>query len=264
MTLSEGLGRYAAYLAEERAPNSQRAFATLAAAALAALGDRALNEISPEDVDRFLRRRWRKASTRSMRLAQLRACVRWLCASEERARRIPPADPTVRLAYRRPKPTRRPGLTEGQIEAWLRTIADPGLALALALMSRCALRAEEVRRLGARDLCPETHALRLRNPKSGAAAEYVPVPDVLWDILMLHARSVDDRLFPLSYDTLYAACKRGGLTPHDLRRFAITRALERGAPLHLVSRELARHRSLATTERYILGSLSPDQLRQWL
>lgn len=280
MKIIEAIRAYGEYLAGECEPNTVKSFAAAAGPFVERFGETGVAELTPASLGETIEQMWRTPSTRAVRLAQIRACFRWIIRREVLGRRAAPPDPTEGLAFHVPRGTRRPGIAEETVNNLLASLAParslgaagarkglPGADLAVKLMARCALRSEEVLGLTPADLQPETRTIRIREPKSGAVEEFVPVPDDLWLDLEARAAGVSGgkpRLFPFSYGTLYAACRGAKIAPHDLRRFAITRALEKGVPLHVVSRDLARHADIRTTERYILRQMDPEGLRRAL
>lgn len=280
MKIVEAIRAYGEYLARECEPNTVRSFAAVAGPLTERFGDVDLADLAPAFLGEMIEQTWRTLPTRAVRLAQIRACCRWTIRQEVLGRRAVPSDPTEGLSFHAPRKTRRPGIAEETVSGLIASLIParslgaagarkglPGADLAAKLMSRCALRSEEVLGLVSADLQPDTRTIRIREPKSGAVEEFVPIPDDLWGDLLARAAEVpasQPRLFPFSYGALYAACRAAGIRPHDLRRFAVTRALEKGVPLHVVSRDLARHADIRTTERYILRQMSPEGLRRAL
>ena len=139
------------------------------------------------------------------------------------------------------------------------------------LMGVGSMRVSEVLELKVSDVLDRS--LLLRKPKSKRQNETVMIPArlhrALVDFIRDNGREEEDKIFPVSYPTVYrrvknAAAREGiTLTPHDLRRSSATYLVRRGVPIDILSRKYLRHSTIQVTERY-LTEAQDDEAQRWL
>ena len=111
------------------------------------------------------------------------------------------------------------------------------------------------------------------NPKSGRDVEIVFIPQKIADRLKEYIRDENissyEKIFQIKYAAARMVVKKIGkligisLSPHDLRRHAVTYASRAGTPIEIVSKVILRHANLSTTQRY-LGKISDTEAIRWI
>jgi len=128
------------------------------------------------------------------------------------------------------------------------------------LGSRCGLRIGEILKITPDDLIRngDVCCIRLVDPKSGANQEMAWIPlDLCQELREYIDRGgigTTNRVFPITSQAVWKIFRKFEVKPHDLRRYAAFRLMEKGKNLKVIQGFL-RHKSPKTTEIY-LGNLS--------
>jgi integrase/recombinase XerD len=140
--------------------------------------------------------------------------------------------------------------------------------LIFQLGTRSGLRIGEILKITPEDIIrnEDTCCIRLVSPKSGANQEMAWLPldlcQELWEYIDKGGIGAKERVFSMTKQAVWMVFHRFGVKPHDLRRYAAYRLMEKGKNLKVIQGFL-RHKSPKTTEIY-LGNLSINALAKEL
>lgn len=239
------------------------------------------DEVTRKDVEAWLYRPDRKASTQRSHLSKLRVWWAWMILEGHAT-----ADPTfgiarVRVPYQLPRALRR-----DTAAAVVAGALDTRAAFVLTWMLDMGLRSVELVRLTVDDVDPERRTALLCG--KGGHERVLPIPDRAWDALGAYlaehparggtspvlrayrppgppySRRVSSDL-PMTANHLARLVARwmhtagAHETGHALRHTRATTLVEAGVDLRKVQ-FLLGHRNIATTSRY-LGAVDVEQLR---
>ena len=240
-----------------RSPHTARSY-TATVMRFLTLTAKPLDQVTPEDVERFAASLVDLSpSSIAQRLAAVKSFLKFAhemgAADEDAGRlaRLPPKPDT--LAERI--------LSEKQVASLLTAPTDPVHRALLGLLYDVGLRVSEAVGLRWRDVSQHGEDVVLTIFGKGGKTRHVGLTREQWEpvSLLRGAAPAASRVFSLrTTDQAYRIVKRAarvaglpeGVSPHWLRHAHATHAIDAGAPLHLVQRDLG-HASLMTTERYL-------------
>jgi integrase/recombinase XerD len=249
-----------------KSPHTAEAYRRDLNAFLAACG-KPWDAITPADVNAWADSLCGTAATKQRKVVSVRSFYKWSNGRDytnvnlERIEipAVKSADPHDRL------------LTPAEVAAMVNAARpDVEAWLFVRLLYLCALRVSDAINAKWRDLLSGGEedgyfqVLHIGKGKGGKVAD-VPVPDELWADLHESRGAAEEtaRLFPGIRDRHMAARLVAKLataakiekivSPHSFRHACISHLLDRGAPLTSV-RDLARHASVGTTNRYAHSS----------
>ncbi len=236
-------------------------------------GTRSFEDISSDDIDRFLAELTDALSkaTRRLRYAQLKTFFNFVIERYDINMKNPCSSLTLAKTFRTPPQKVRKILEKESVDEMIYNTHSLRDRLMLELQARCGLRIGELLKLKVRDV--DDRKLILREPKSRKDSEIAFMPEQianrLFEYIHIQNLSIEDTLFPICYSTarllIIRLAKRINIdmTPHDLRRHSATYASRNGVPLEIVSKVILRHRDLKTTQIY-LGRVSEPEAIRWM
>lgn len=203
-----------------------------------------LTEHTPESIEAFMAR-WPSAQSRYSVRSDVHQFYRW-CVRRD----IMQYDPTDKVDS--PKlPKRAPSpISIDELELAI-SVANLEQKRAIMLGAYAGLRCSEIAALTASDIDRRRGVLTVRNGKGGKDAT-VPLAPALADILPLHGKSVPYRSGQAVGSAIRRVFRHCGIVarPHDLRHTFGTEAAEVAEGNMELVRQLMRHESLLTTQRY--------------
>jgi integrase/recombinase XerD len=235
--------------------------------------EKALDEISPDEIFHFLEDQTRNLakSTRRLRYAQLKAFYNFIIDRCSLNMRNPCNASLLSKSFRAPKQVPHKILERETVDEMIYNTTKQRDRLILELQARCGLRIGELLKIKASDVSDRT--ITLREPKSGKETEraYMPenVSKKLAEYIKEKSLQGEARLFPICYSTARSLVRGLGaklnvhVSPHDLRRYSATYASRNGVPLEVVSKVILRHQDLKTTQIY-LGKISDSEAIRWM
>lgn len=274
VTVDMGVDAYMNYHREHSKKNSVRSFGFTLYHFKKCFSGRKVDAVDATEIQSFLEgiNQDLSAATKHGRAGHISAMYNFVIELFDLDFRNPCTRGIIKKLYKAPRPV-PPDLPDKDIIDELIHRTDGRDRLILELMGLGAMRVGEVLMIRPRNINLEGKTIALENPKSGRQGEVVHLHQKLIRkvnrYVKEHDIGDDDRIFPVSYTTVFRMVKQKGrgfeieLRPHDLRRCAATWASRKGTPLELVSKVILRHADLATTQRY-LGKVSHAEASQMM
>jgi len=235
--------------------------------------EKALDEISPDEIFHFLEDQTRNLakSTRRLRYAQLKAFYNFIIDRCSLNMRNPCNASLLSKSFRAPKQVPHKILERETVDEMIYNTKRQRDRLILELQARCGLRIGELLKIKVSDVSDRT--ITLREPKSGKDTERAYMPEnvsrKLAEYITEKSLQGEARVFPICYSTARSLVRGLGaklnvhVSPHDLRRYSATYASRNGVPLEVVSKVILRHQDLKTTQIY-LGKISDSEAIRWM
>jgi integrase len=235
--------------------------------------EKALDEISPDEIFHFLEDLTRNLakSTRRLRYAQLKAFYNFIIDRCSLNMRNPCNASLLSKSFKAPKQVPHKILERETVDEMIYNTKRQRDRLILELQARCGLRIGELLKIKVSDVSDRT--ITLREPKSGKETERAYMPEnvsrKLAEYIKEKALQGEARIFPICYSTARSLVRGLGaklnvhVSPHDLRRYSATYASRNGVPLEVVSKVILRHQDLKTTQVY-LGKISDSEAIRWM
>jgi integrase/recombinase XerD len=235
--------------------------------------EKALDEISPDEIFHFLEDQTRNLakSTRRLRYAQLKAFYNFIIDRCSLNMRNPCNASLLSKSFKAPKQVPHKILERETVDEMIYNTTRQRDRLILELQARCGLRIGELLKIRVSDVSDRT--ITLREPKSGKETERAYMPEnvsrKLAEYIKEKALQGEARIFPICYSTARSLVRGLGarlnvnVSPHDLRRYSATYASRNGVPLEVVSKVILRHQDLKTTQIY-LGKISDSEAIRWM
>jgi integrase len=231
-------------------------------------GIREISGVLPVEIQKYLKSLPVSEATLFLRYTHLKVLFN-AALKEEKINGHKPKweNPCLLIAtdFEKPKKNGRP--LSDTIHADMQTVEDKlkeKHRLIFELGTRSGLRIGEILKITPSNLIRngDICCVMLDSPKSGADQEKAWLPldlcQKLWDYIDRMGIHEYDRIFPITKQAVWAVFKGFGVKPHDLRRYAAFRLMEKGKNLKVIQGFL-RHASPKTTELY-LGNLSMKAL----
>ena len=250
-----------------------RSYQTLIERFCREFGDTEIDQVTPDDILSFLNRLTdgNKLLTKRVRYSHLSSFFNFVRNNIDPDSGNPCDTPMIRKIYRERVVSRWEIIEKETVDEVIFRTVKIRNRLILELMARGGMRIGEVLKLTLKDI--QDRKLILQEPKSGREREIVFIPqkvaDRLRDYAIQKCQSLDDRVFPITYQAARMMVINAGkmvgihLRPHDLRRHSATYASRSGVPIEIVSKVILRHANLSTTQRY-LGTISDVEAIRWI
>jgi integrase len=212
-------------------------------------GGRNLPDVTPEEIDAFLRKYWESPSTIRQRRNELSAFFSW-CIMLLRKRRQPTFSNPCQLLEPVHSVVKKAEFIEtSAMKEIIESAYDERQWLIFAIMATAGLRVSEVLKLRKEDI--RGRVLTLLCPKSGKDLEQAVITASVAKRAekCLRLYDPDYRPFNVRRNTVYKALQARGTNPHALRKWCITfwdRHGEEG-----MSRFVRRHNTVSLRERYV-------------
>ena len=273
MTTKEAITLFKYYLQSNQKQRTIDSYTLLLDRFNAIHAERALDEISPDEIFHFLEDQTRNLakSTRRLRYAQLKAFYNFIIDRCSLNMRNPCNASLLSKSFKAPKQVPHKILERETVDEMIYNTKRQRDRLILELQARCGLRIGELLKIKVSDVSDRT--ITLREPKSGKETERAYMPEnvsrKLAEYIKEKALQGETRIFPICYSTARSLVKGLGaklnvdVSPHDLRRYSATYASRNGVPLEVVSKVILRHQDLKTTQVY-LGKISDSEAIRWM
>jgi len=273
MTTKEAITLFKYYLQSNHKTRTIGSYTLLLDRFNAIHAEKALDEISPDEIFHFLEDQTRNLakSTRRLRYAQLKAFYNFIIDRCSLNMRNPCNAPLLSKSFKAPKQVPHKILERETVDEMIYNTTGQRDRLILELQARCGLRIGELLKIKVSDVSDRT--ITLREPKSGKETEraYMPenVSKKLAEYIKEKALKGEDRIFPICYSTARSLVRGLGaklnvhVSPHDLRRYSATYASRNGVPLEVVSKVILRHQDLKTTQVY-LSKITDSEAIRWM
>jgi integrase len=272
MTVKEAITLFKYYLQSNHKQRTIDSYTLLLDRFNAIHAEKALDEISPDEIFHFLEDQTRilAKSTRRLRYAQLKAFFNFIIDRCSLNMRNPCNASLLSKSFKAPKQVQHKILERETVDEMIYNTKKLRDRLILELQARCGLRIGELLKIKASDVSDRT--ITLREPKSGKDTERAYMPEnvsrKLAEYITEKSLQAEERVFPLCYSTARSLKGLGAklnvhVSPHDLRRYSATYASRNGVPLEVVSKVILRHQDLKTTQIY-LGKISDSEAIRWM
>jgi integrase len=273
MTTKEAITLFKYYLQSNHKTRTIGSYTLLLDRFNAIHAEKALDEISPDEIFHFLEGQTRNLakSTRRLRYAQLKAFYNFIIDRCSLNMRNPCNASLLSKSFKAPKQVPHKILERETVDEMIYNTTRQRDRLILELQARCGLRIGELLKIRASDVSDRT--ITLREPKSGKETERAYMPEnvsrKLAEYIKEKALQGEARIFPICYSTARSLVRGLGaklnvhVSPHDLRRYSATYASRNGVPLEVVSKVILRHQDLKTTQIY-LGKISDTEAIRWM
>jgi integrase/recombinase XerD len=273
MTTKEAITLFKYYLQSNHKTRTIGSYTLLLDRFNAIHAEKALDEISPDEIFHFLEDQTRNhaKSTRRLRYAQLKAFNNFIIDRCSLNMRNPCNASLLSKSFKAPKQVPHKILERETVDEMIYNTTRQRDRLILELQARCGLRIGELLKIKASDVSDRT--ITLREPKSGKDTERAYMPEnvsrKLAEYITEKSLQGEARVFPICYSTARSLVRGLGaklnvqVSPHDLRRYSATYASRNGVPLEVVSKVILRHQDLKTTQIY-LGKISDSEAIRWM
>jgi integrase len=257
------------YARISNSPNTTASFKTTYEAFRAPFGDRECSGVLPEEINAYVTAIDASAATKALRFSHIRVLFDEALQALKRARIMPTwENPCSVLEFKRPQnePEPRPDNFIGKMETARATLRKH-YQLIFDIGIRCSPRIEEILSITPRMIQKQgSGACCIRVTVKGGKLQNKVIPpgttmlgntelpdlcDALSSYIAENDIKPDERLFKMSRQSVWETLKARGIEPHDLRRFAASRALDQGKSLETI-RGMLGHSNVSTTARYIL------------
>lgn len=218
--------------------------------------DRNIAEITAEEIEGFLNRRWKgRPSTFNQRLTQLKGLFN--CAIQLQQRRKAPVfhNPCSLVRAQKTIVSEPEFISIPTIQFFLRSVAGIENWAACAIMASGGLRVSEVLKLTPGDL--DGRILTIRDPKSGRPYEHAVIPGAVALHVKLLAKdfSENQKIFEATRQYVGKMVQRHGkdmglkISPHALRKWCATFWQRKGEDAMVAF--MLRHASGSLKDRYV-------------
>jgi integrase len=244
MTTKEAITLFKYYLQSNHKTRTIGSYTLLLDRFNAIHAEKALDEISPDEIFHFLEDQTRNLakSTRRLRYAQLKAFYNFIIDRCSLNMRNPCNASLLSKSFKAPKQVPHKILERETVDEMIYNTTRQRDRLILELQARCGLRIGELLKIKVSDVSDRT--ITLREPKSGKETERAYMPEnvsrKLAEYIKEKALQGEARIFPICYSTARSLVRGLGaklnvhVSPHDLRRYSATYASRNGVPLEVV------------------------------